>query len=103
MDCFREWVGAAVVDEVRIGQTRSGRRPIILFTRHLLLTLIIGVGGCAGLVSSVAITPGPGKAGEDTNLTVTLDKAPNFEGGEIRVMIVGPEKSNATLPAKIDT
>jgi len=103
MDCFREWVGAAVVDEVRIGQTRSGRRPIILFTRHLLLTLIIGVGGCAGLVSSVAITPGPVKAGEDTNLTVTLDKAPNFEGGEIRVMIVGPEKSNATLPAKIDT
>lgn len=68
------------------------------------LTFMLALTGCAGLVSGY-VESGPGyvRAGEAADFNVVLDKAPNFDGGEIRVTVVGPQNSNATLSQKVKT
>src|SRR5437867_3899049 len=73
--------------------------------RRFWSVFLLVLAGCSGLVSPgyVETNSGPVRAGEDASLDVVLDKAPNFEGGEIQVSVVGPQNSNATLTAKVKT
>jgi hypothetical protein len=66
----------------------------------LMLTGCVGVGG----VGYVALSGNnPVKAGETADIQVHLDKAPNFERGEIQVSVTGPDNSRATLTSKLKT
>ena len=47
--------------------------------------------------------PGPVRAGEDVDLNFTLDRAPNFEEGEIQVTVNGPQNSNARRMGTVKT
>jgi hypothetical protein len=103
MNCRRERGSAVAANEARTALNCLGSRPLLLAVRYLWLSLLLGISGCAGLVSSVSINPAPVKAGEDADLSVALDKAPNFDGGEIRVVVIGPVNSGAMLTPSAKT